>query len=213
MNETDLSTFFAKEVPHAQPGDDQVHRFVGVPYHDGVGVEAELDIQFMMGVAPGVKTEFWEWPERDFCADLHNYTHTLLKPSGPLVNSISYGWQGDLSKVGCTSDLVGIIDINWVWPPLRLHRHTHVHARAHAHACAYICMGERPRSGRAVGPHRARLVCTPHLRHACASPRPLPLPLPCRLTSRLRSHPAAPRPAPRPACGHRPSSRPLASPS
>ena len=45
MNETDLSTFFAKEVPHAQPGDDQIHRFVGVPYHDGVGVEAELDIQ------------------------------------------------------------------------------------------------------------------------------------------------------------------------
>ena len=26
--------------------------------------------RFIMGVSPGVKTEFWEWPDHDFCADL-----------------------------------------------------------------------------------------------------------------------------------------------
>ena len=31
-----------------------------------------------MGVAPGVKSEFWEWPGQDFCGDLMNYTATLL---------------------------------------------------------------------------------------------------------------------------------------
>ena len=39
----------------------QVFKFVGKPYKKGTGVEALLDIEFEMGVAPGVKTEFWEW--------------------------------------------------------------------------------------------------------------------------------------------------------
>ena len=87
----------------------------------------------MMGVAPGVKTEFWEWPEKDFCADLHNYTHTLLKPGGPLVNSISYGWQGDLARIGCTDALVGLVDVNWVGArsvctSIRTYMQMHVHA-------------------------------------------------------------------------------------
>ena len=45
-----------------------------------------------MGVSPGVKTDFFEWPEMDFCADLHAYTAALLD-SDSSVNSISYGWQ------------------------------------------------------------------------------------------------------------------------
>ena len=32
-------------------------KFVGVPYKKGTGTEALLDIEFMMGVAPGVATE------------------------------------------------------------------------------------------------------------------------------------------------------------
>ena len=113
MNKADLEAFFSAEVPAAQAGDDAVDKFVGVPYKKGTGVEALLDIEFIMGVAPGVKTEFWEWPEMDFCADLYNYTHTLLRPGGPVVNSISYGWQGSLTKVGCKTSEVGVVDVNW----------------------------------------------------------------------------------------------------
>lgn len=29
--------FFTKEVPNAQSGDDQVYKFIGVPYQDGYG--------------------------------------------------------------------------------------------------------------------------------------------------------------------------------
>ena len=112
MRKSDLEKFFKEEVPTAEPGDDKVHAFVGAPYTAGSGVEAALDIQFIMGVAPGVKTEFWEWPDNDFCADLHNYTHTLLKPNGPVVNSISYGWQDELGKIGCDMSAVGVVDSN-----------------------------------------------------------------------------------------------------
>ena len=45
MHKQDLATFFEKEVPTAQPGDELVSKFVGVPYKDGEGVEAALDIQ------------------------------------------------------------------------------------------------------------------------------------------------------------------------
>ena len=74
-------------------GDEKVSAFRGVPYKKGTGIEALLDIEFIMGVAPGVATEFWEWPDQDVCGDLFNYTAALLAPGGPIVNSISYGWQ------------------------------------------------------------------------------------------------------------------------
>ena len=73
MSKRDLSEFFRKEVPRARPGDDVVSKFAGSTYEEGAGVEALLDIEFIMGVAPGVATEFWAWPEQDFCGDLHNY--------------------------------------------------------------------------------------------------------------------------------------------
>ena len=96
MNKSDLVNFFAHEVPTAQPGDEQVDKFVGVDYSAGEGVEALLDIEFMMGVSPGISTQFWEWPNQDFCADLANFTAHLLT-SDVNVMSISYGWQGNLS--------------------------------------------------------------------------------------------------------------------
>ena len=114
MIKSDLQKFFkALSPPGAQPGDENVHAFKGVPYKEGQGVEAALDIQYIMGVSAGVKTEFWEWPATDFCADLLNFTHTLLQPGGPNVMSISYGWQGDLARVGCTAPDVAAIDTNW----------------------------------------------------------------------------------------------------
>lgn len=65
--------------------------------------QADLDIQYIMGVAPGIATEFWAWPGKSFCSDLNDYTTALLDATEPpLVNSISYGWQDNLTKVGCT---------------------------------------------------------------------------------------------------------------
>mmetsp|Transcript_11808 Transcript_11808/g.19887 ORF Transcript_11808/g.19887 Transcript_11808/m.19887 type:complete len:581 (-) Transcript_11808:370-2112(-) len=112
MKKQDLEKFFKHEVPHFKTGDDQVTKFIGVPYKKGDGVEADLDIQFIMGVAPGVKTYFFEWPEMDFCADLHHYTSKLLD-SDALVHSISYGWQGSLKRLNCKTADIDAVDANW----------------------------------------------------------------------------------------------------
>lgn len=102
MNDSDLTAFFQNYVPNAAPGDDKVYKFVGDPGEGGPGVEASLDIQYIMGVAPGVKTEFWYFASNDFCGDLKNWTSMLLANDDiPLVTSVSYGWQGDLSQIGC----------------------------------------------------------------------------------------------------------------
>lgn len=116
MGKTDLTKFFQEEMPGSQPGDDQISKFVGAPYVAGGSVEADLDTQYMMGMAPGVKTQFWEIPNQDFCADLKNYTDTLLSyaasSEAPLVNSVSYGWQGALSGVGCATGEAEAVDLN-----------------------------------------------------------------------------------------------------
>lgn len=112
MSKADLSKFFKQEVKGFKPGEDEVSKYVGVPYKKGDGVEADLDIQFMMGVALGVKTQFFEWPEMDFCSDLHKYTAALLD-SPVLVNSISYGFQGALAQLGCKKADIAAVDANW----------------------------------------------------------------------------------------------------
>jgi tripeptidyl-peptidase-1 len=112
MSKTDLVDFFQAEVPGFKGSEDKVKEFIGVPYKKGTGVEADLDIQFIMGVSPGVKTDFFEWPEMDFCSDLHAYTAALLD-SDSSVNSISYGWQGDLKQLNCKAADINVTDVNW----------------------------------------------------------------------------------------------------
>jgi len=98
-------------VPDAKAGDEDVYKFVGVPYHEGEGVEALLDIEYIMGVAPGIKTEFWEYPDQAFCMDLVKWTQQILGTDNPpLVHSVSYGWQGELSALGCKKDDIDTID-------------------------------------------------------------------------------------------------------
>ena len=41
----DLELFFKKEVPNAKPGDEQVSKFVGIPYQKGAGVEAQVSLR------------------------------------------------------------------------------------------------------------------------------------------------------------------------
>lgn len=112
MNTSDLTTFFRREVTGARQGDDRVRRFVGAPYVAGRSVEASLDVQYLMGLSPGVATEVWSWTGADFCADMHNFTHALLSAADPpLVMSISYGFQRNLSEVGCGPAEVHDIDV------------------------------------------------------------------------------------------------------
>ena len=114
MSKEDLTTMFQKEVPRAQPGDDEVSKFVGEGYVPGHGIEALLDIEFMMAVAPGIKTEFWSFPSTAFCEDLHSYTDAMLiRTDVPIVHSISYGWQGNLSKLNCHPADIEAVDANW----------------------------------------------------------------------------------------------------
>lgn len=113
MSQADLSTFFTKYVSGAQSGDDQVYKYVGDKKETGEGVEALLDIQFIMGVVPGVKTEFWEWKGNNFCADLNGWTTEILSETdGPKVHSVSYGWQGQLSQLGCQASDISTVEDN-----------------------------------------------------------------------------------------------------
>lgn len=46
-------------MPDAEPGDDTVSVFHGDPGDKTAMDEANLDIQFIMGVTPGIKTDFY----------------------------------------------------------------------------------------------------------------------------------------------------------
>ena len=117
MNVTDLATYFEMYVPDARPGDEVVHKFIGDPGAGGPQDEASLDIQFIMGVAPGVKTDFYLYDSMDFCADLKNWTGTILKEGddAAFVHSVSYGLQANLTSpqtagMGCSMKQINAVD-------------------------------------------------------------------------------------------------------
>lgn len=45
---------------------------------------------------------------------MHNYTSTMMTSNTPNVNSISYGWQGNLSELSCQMADVYACDNNFV---------------------------------------------------------------------------------------------------
>ena len=112
MKDSDLAEFFKSYVETYTVGvDDVVYKFVGDDNTQSGQVEASLDIQYIMGTAPHIKTEFWLWKGMDFCSDLKNWTETILSTSSPpLVHSVSYGWQGDLSVLNCEQNKIDAID-------------------------------------------------------------------------------------------------------
>ena len=115
MKDSDLVSFFSKFLPHAQKGDDQVYKFVGSPNKQQGAVEASLDIQYMMGVAPHVKSEFWLYAPMAFCSDLKNWTTTILADAeAPLVHSVSYG----------TTEVIFMLDLHSCHSHERLARHS-----------------------------------------------------------------------------------------
>eukprot|EP00040_Diaphanoeca_grandis_P002109 m.20570 g.20570 ORF g.20570 m.20570 type:complete len:593 (+) comp12989_c0_seq1:25-1803(+) len=115
FSQVHLTEFFEKYLPSSPGHDSVVTAIHGKNMNSSVGVEAELDIQYIMGVSPGVSTEFWSQKNSDFCADLVSWTSLLLKDdSTPLVNSVSYGWQGSLAQIQCLKMEVTEIDAAFV---------------------------------------------------------------------------------------------------
>ena len=78
----------------------------------GAEPEASLDIQYLIGMNPTVATEAWYFNGQtlDFCGTVREWTQQLLAADDPpLVNSVSYGFQGNLGESGCTSS--GILGV------------------------------------------------------------------------------------------------------
>jgi tripeptidyl-peptidase-1 len=110
---SDIVKFFKDYVPKTESA-DKIHKFVGNKGVGMSGIEAALDVDYIMGVAPGLLTEFWYWAGMDFCADLKNWTHTILSTDdAPLVHSVSYGWQGNISELGCKAADVADVNVNF----------------------------------------------------------------------------------------------------
>ena len=114
----DLKSFFAWYLPNATDSQSWVFRFVsnnasvatGSP-----GIEAQLDIEHIMGVAPGVLTEVWYVGSLDFCGDLKRWSNRILADEAPLVHSVSKGIQGVVShQLGCFPWQMADIDVNFV---------------------------------------------------------------------------------------------------
>jgi len=111
MQPADLAQFFKQYVSSSKA--DTIYKFEGDKGVGMAGVEASLDVDYIMGVAPGVLTEFWYQKGMDFCGDLANWTSTIIStPQPPLVHSVSYGWQGDLNGIGCSKAHTDDVDTN-----------------------------------------------------------------------------------------------------
>jgi tripeptidyl-peptidase-1 len=112
--DTDTASFFKQYVPNAKQGDEKLFKVVGTNDQGSSGVEAALDVEYIMGVAPGVLTEFWGYQQQDFCGDLQKFSQKILDTEdAPNVFSISYGWQGKLSQLGCQDSEVQAVDVNF----------------------------------------------------------------------------------------------------
>jgi tripeptidyl-peptidase-1 len=75
----------------------------------GPGTEAMLDIEYIAGVAPGIKNEVWSYQGMAWCTDLKNWTSDILDSDAPpQVFTVSYGIQGNVSadrNEGCSVEI------------------------------------------------------------------------------------------------------------
>jgi tripeptidyl-peptidase-1 len=109
----DLAQFFKQFVPSAEAKDGSIYKFVGDDGTGVAGIESSLDVDYIMGVAPGLLTEFWYYKGSDFCGDLADWTGKIISTTQPpLVHSVSYGWQGELTQIGCKQANVKDVDNN-----------------------------------------------------------------------------------------------------
>lgn len=112
--DTDTAAFFQKYVKGASAEDAKLYKVVGTDSQGYAGVEASLDVEYIMGVAPKILTEFWGYQQQDFCKDMQQFTAKILDTTdAPNVFSISYGWQGQLSQLGCQDNEIDAVDTNF----------------------------------------------------------------------------------------------------
>jgi len=73
-----------------------------------------LDVEYIAGVAPGIKTQVWSYKSMAWCTDIKNWTTAVLDSDNPpSVFSVSYGVQGNVSAAGnegCNAKIVQDID-------------------------------------------------------------------------------------------------------
>lgn len=75
---------------------DTVAKVIGTNQPSNPGLEAELDVQFIMGVAPGAITWFYSLANFNFFSDLSQWLATLNSEATiPQVITVSYGEQGN----------------------------------------------------------------------------------------------------------------------
>jgi len=91
---TDLKSFWTKFVPFAPF--QAVAGVVGQNDPTSPGIEASLDIEYIMGVAPNITTYFYSLKAFNFWNDLMTWTGELDNETNPpFIHSVSYGSQGD----------------------------------------------------------------------------------------------------------------------
>tara|TARA_B110000208_G_scaffold94972_1_gene119021 strand:- start:994 stop:3165 length:2172 start_codon:yes stop_codon:yes gene_type:complete len=77
------------------------------------GNEAMLDIEYLMGVAPGIKSEVYEYTEKGVCTGMLLWTSAMLAlEQPPSVVSVSYGWQEDVTAFGCPATQRDLLSLN-----------------------------------------------------------------------------------------------------
>jgi len=95
----DLETFWSDYVDFAPFR--AVDKVVGINDPSVPGIEASLDIQYIMGVAPNVTTWFYVMTNFNFWSDLIRWTYELGNETNvPWVHSVSYGSQGNYPPDG-----------------------------------------------------------------------------------------------------------------
>jgi len=91
---SDLKQFWNSYVPFAPF--QAVAKVVGQNQPSSPGIEASLDIEYIMGVAPNITTYFYSLKSFNFWNDLMTWTGELDNETNPpFINSVSYGSQGD----------------------------------------------------------------------------------------------------------------------
>ena len=103
-------------MPGAKAGDGKVFKFVGDAAEGGDQAEPNLDIQYIMGPAPGIATEFWAFAARtgeDLCSQIVNFTNTMLTGvDQPVVFSLSWGLPSPVPHDMCSASGVQVVDTN-----------------------------------------------------------------------------------------------------
>lgn len=92
----DLQTFIKKYYPTNSNPAWWTATVKGTNDPTNPSTEGSLDIEYIMGVAPGIPTEYWSMANFDFYSDLTRWAAEIqADANSPWVHSVSYGSQGD----------------------------------------------------------------------------------------------------------------------